>query len=92
MPCGRITSLKIMQQRIRWLIWLKTLTVFRLVGGNTSLCHGVINVRQTEIYTAQSPVPRASAFEVEVAIEKVKRHKSPNNKQIPAELLKLKVG
>ena len=30
-----------------------------------------------------------SAFEVEVAIEKLKRHKSPGIDQIPAELIKV---
>jgi len=42
--------------------------------------------RQTEIHTAEQPVPEPSAFEVELAIEKLKRHKSPGIDQIPAEL------
>jgi hypothetical protein len=33
-------------------------------------------------------VPELSAFELEVAIEKLKRHKSPSIDQIPAELIK----
>jgi hypothetical protein len=33
-------------------------------------------------------VPDPSAFEVEMAIEKVKRHKSPGTDQIPAEMFK----
>jgi len=33
-------------------------------------------------------VPEPSAFEVELAIEKLKRHKSPGIDQIPAELIK----
>jgi hypothetical protein len=33
-------------------------------------------------------VPEPSAFEVEMAIEKLKRHKSPGIDQIPAELIK----
>jgi hypothetical protein len=33
-------------------------------------------------------VPEPSAFEVELAIEKLKRHKSPGIDQIPAELTK----
>jgi hypothetical protein len=44
--------------------------------------HG-INVRQTEIHTAQPTVPELSAFEDEMAIEKLKRHKSPGIDQIP---------
>ena len=33
-------------------------------------------------------MPEPSAFEVELAIEKLKRHKSPGIDQIPAELIK----
>jgi len=33
-------------------------------------------------------VPEPSALEVEMAIEKLKRHKSPGIDQIPAELIK----
>jgi hypothetical protein len=33
-------------------------------------------------------VPEPSALEVELAIEKLKRHKSPGIDQIPAELIK----
>jgi len=39
--------------------------------------NGVNDVRQTEIHTAELLVPEPSAFEVEMAIEKLKRHKSP---------------
>ena len=38
--------------------------------------HGVNDVRKTEIHTAESLVPKLSAFEVELAIEKLKRHES----------------
>ena len=34
-------------------------------------------------------MPEPSAFEVEVAIGKLKRHKSPSIDQIPAELIKI---
>jgi len=44
--------------------------------------------RQTEINTAEPLVPESSAFEVELAIEKLKSHKSPGIDQIPAELMK----
>ena len=50
--------------------------------------HGVNDVRQTEIHTAEPLVPEPSACEIEVAIEKLKSHKSPGTTQIPAELIK----
>ena len=50
--------------------------------------HGVNDVRQTEIHTAEPLVPEPSAFEVDLAIEKIKSHKSPGVDQIPAELIK----
>jgi hypothetical protein len=50
--------------------------------------HGVNDVRQTEIHTAEPIVPELSAFEFETAIEKLKRHISPGIHQIPAELIK----
>ena len=46
--------------------------------------YGVNHVRQTEIYTAEPLVPQPSAFEIKIAIEKLKRHKSPGIDQIPA--------
>ena len=48
--------------------------------------HGVTDVRHTEIHTAESHVPDPSAFEVELAIENLKSHKSPGIDQIPAKL------
>ena len=48
----------------------------------------VNDVRLTEIHTAEPLVTEPSAFEVEVAIEKLKRHKSPGIDQIPPELIK----
>jgi len=38
----------------------------------------------TEIHTAEPLVPEPNAFEVEMAIEKLKSHKSPGIDQIPA--------
>ena len=38
---------------------------------------GVHGVRQTETHTAEPLVPEPSAFEVDLAIEKLKSHKSP---------------
>jgi hypothetical protein len=45
------------------------------------------DVRQAEIHTAEPLVPEPSASEVELAIEKLKCHKSPGIDQIPAELI-----
>jgi hypothetical protein len=50
--------------------------------------HGVNDGRQSEVCTAEPLVPEPSAFEVEMAIEKLKRHKSSGTDQIPAELIK----
>ena len=50
--------------------------------------HGVDDIRQTEVHTAESLVPEPSASEVEMAIENLKRHKSLGLEQIPAELIK----
>jgi len=46
--------------------------------------HGPKDVRQEEIHTAEPLVPKPSAFEVELAIEKLKSHKSPGIHRIPA--------
>ena len=48
---------------------------------------GVSDVRQTEILTAELLVHDPSTFEFEVAVEKLKVHKSPGTEQIPAELI-----
>ena len=48
---------------------------------------GVSEVRQTEIHTAEPIVPEPSAFEFEMAFEKLKRHKSPGIDHIPVEWL-----
>jgi len=50
--------------------------------------HGVKDVGQAEIHTAEPLVPEPSASEVELAIDKLKSHKSPGIDQIPAELIK----
>ena len=51
--------------------------------------HGVKDVGQTEIHTAEPLVLDPSASEVELAIDKLKSHKSPGIDQIPAELMKV---
>ena len=50
--------------------------------------NGFKDVRQAEIHTAEPLVPEPSAAEVELAIDKLKSHKSPGIDQIPAELNK----
>jgi len=50
--------------------------------------HGVNDVRQTEIHTAETKFPQPSALEVDLAIEKLKGHKSLGTDQIPAERIK----
>jgi hypothetical protein len=48
---------------------------------------GVIDVRQTEMHTAELLVPEPSSFEVKIAIEKLTRYKSPGIDQILAQLI-----
>jgi hypothetical protein len=43
----------------------------------------VNDVRQTETHTAEPPVPEPSAFEVELATEKLESHRSSGTAQIP---------
>ena len=50
--------------------------------------HGVSDIRQTEIHTAEPLVPEPSAFEVKNVTENLKRHKLPGIDQIPAEFIK----
>jgi hypothetical protein len=49
---------------------------------------GVNDVRQRELRTSEPLVHEPSVFEIQMAIEEVKRHKSPGTAQIPAELIK----
>jgi hypothetical protein len=46
--------------------------------------HNVSDVRQIEVHTAEPLVP--GLLEVEIAIAKLKKYKSPDSDQIPAEL------
>jgi hypothetical protein len=50
--------------------------------------HGVSDVRQAEIHTAEWLMPEPSALKVELATEKLKSHKSTGIVEIPAELIK----
>jgi hypothetical protein len=49
--------------------------------------HWVSEVRQIEIYTAEPLVPGPCRLEIETAIAKLKKYKSPSSDQIPAELI-----
>jgi hypothetical protein len=69
--------------------WWQTPSVLWLGGGTISPnVHGVKDVGQAEIHTAQPLVPEPSTSEVELAVDKLKSHKSPGIDQIPAELIK----
>ena len=50
--------------------------------------HGVKDVGQAEIHTAEPLVPEPSASEFELAIGKIISHKSPGIDQIRAQLIK----
>ena len=50
--------------------------------------HGVNDVRQKEIHTAEPLMPEPSASDFELANENLKNHKSPGIVKIPAELIK----
>jgi hypothetical protein len=49
--------------------------------------HNTSDVRQIEVHTAGSLVPGPSRHDVEIAITKLKKYKSPGSDQIPAELI-----
>jgi hypothetical protein len=50
--------------------------------------HGVHDVRQMDIHTAEPLVPEPSLVEAEIAIGKLKSYKSPGTEQFPDELIK----
>jgi hypothetical protein len=49
--------------------------------------HNVSDVRQIEVHTAEPLVPGPSRLEIEIAIAKSKKYKSPGSDQIPTELI-----
>jgi hypothetical protein len=51
--------------------------------------HGIHNVRQKDIHTAEPLVPEPSLVEVEIAIGKLESYKSLGTNQILAELIKV---
>jgi hypothetical protein len=50
--------------------------------------HGVQDVRQIEIHLAEPLVPEPNLVEVETAIGKLKKYKTPSTDQIPDELIR----
>jgi hypothetical protein len=50
--------------------------------------HGVHDVKQMDIHTAEPLVPEPSLVEVEIAVGKLKCYKSPGTDNIPAKLIK----
>jgi hypothetical protein len=50
--------------------------------------HNVSDVRRIEVHTVEPLVPGPSRFELEIAVAKLKKYKSPCGDQIPAELIK----
>jgi hypothetical protein len=72
---------------MRRVIWLRTPTVIWLQVEEPFLStieRTWLNyVRQTEIHTAELLMPEPSAFEVETASEKLKRHRSAGIDKIP---------
>jgi hypothetical protein len=74
-------------------VWLLTFTIFlarcRNCFSQILNVHGVNDVRQKYTqHTAELLVPEPSVPEIELAIEKLKSHKSPGINQIPSELMK----
>ena len=62
------------------MIWLDGASIMARWRKHFSLFfkfNGVSYVRQRAVHTAGPLVPELSAFEVEMATEKLKRHKSP---------------
>jgi hypothetical protein len=49
--------------------------------------HNVSDVRQIEVHKAEPLVRGPSLLEVEIAIAKLKKYKSPGSDQIPAEVI-----
>jgi len=50
--------------------------------------HEINNVTRGDIHITEPLMPEPSPFEIEMAIEKLKRHKSPGTDQLPPELMK----
>jgi len=75
-------------RKVNWLQTHSIVARWRNYFSQLFNVHGVKVVRQAEIHTAEPLVPEPSAAEFELAIDKLKSHKSPSIDQIPAELIK----
>jgi hypothetical protein len=54
--------------------------------------HNVSDVRQIEIHTAEPLGPGHISFQFEIVIAKMRRYKSRDDNQIPAELIQATCG
>jgi hypothetical protein len=73
--------------RMRRVIWFNSQSIlarWRNPFSQLLNVYGVHDIRQTEVHTVEPLVPELGASEFELAIEKLKRHKSPGIDQIPA--------
>ena len=71
------------------MICLQTATEFWLGGVTISLsCSMGLMMLGRQIHTEEALVPELSAVEVDMAVGKLKSHKSPGTDEIPAELIK----
>jgi hypothetical protein len=75
-------------RRVIWLVSHSILARRKKHFSQLLNLHGVNDVRQTELHKAEPLVPEPSAFEVEMAIEKLQTHKSSGIEQIPIDLIK----
>jgi len=75
---------------MRRVVGLQTHTVLWLDGGAislSSLMYMGLMMLGRKIHAAETLVPQPSACEVDISIEKLKRHKTPGTDQIPAEMI-----
>jgi hypothetical protein len=74
-------------RRVTWLQTPNVLVRWRNHFSQILNIQGTNDVRQTEIHSAETLVTEPSAFEFEMAIEELKRHRSPGIDQVPAEFI-----
>jgi hypothetical protein len=75
------------QDRLQWLQNSSQINGHNLQNLRHNV-HGVHDVRQMDIYTAEPLVPEPTLVKVEIAIGKMKSYKSSGTNQIPVELIK----
>ena len=85
--CDRVDKFQIYLQALE--LFHRSLARWRKYFSQPLNVHGVNDFRQTEIHTAGPLGPESSTFEVEMAICKLKGHKSTGIDQISAELINL---